>query len=120
MRKKNQRLAELQLQAQQSRLTVKADVFQDKKTRVRKEGAASDERYGDISLVRVEDSVSQASFGDEQFAKPPALTEYNDGALVDKGAEAPKLSLFSVEPTGVGGLQHAGSDSTTLRTIASL
>ena len=53
--KNNQRLAGLQLQAQQPCLAVKADVIKDKRTRVRKEDAAPDERFGNISSARVDD-----------------------------------------------------------------
>ena len=108
--KNNQHPAGLQLQAQQSRLAVKADVFQDKKTRGGKEGIAIDERYGGISSVRVDDLMSQTSFGDKEFTEPSALTKCNDDALVDEDAEALKSCLLPVEmrmSIHTGGLLHA-------------
>ena len=62
-------LAGLQHWAQQPRLAPKADVKQDKKTRERKEGvASSDERFGDILSVCVQDPISQTNFGDKNSA----------------------------------------------------
>ena len=58
--KNNQRVAGLQYQAQQLRLAAKADVQQDRKTREHKESITpSDETFGDISSIRVEDPISQ-------------------------------------------------------------
>ena len=59
--KNNQRPAGLQ----QPRLAVKADAFQDKKTRESKEGFAPEGKLRDISPVRVhDDHMGWASFGD--------------------------------------------------------
>ena len=89
--KNNQRPAGLQLQAQQPRLAGKADVFQDKKIRDRKEGVASYKRCGDISSVRVDGPLSQTNFDEEDITEPSALTKCIDDPLVDEGAGAPKL-----------------------------
>ena len=117
----SQRLAGLQLQAQQPRLAAKADVKQDKNTHDRKKGVAPDERYRDLSSVRIADPMSQASFGDEEFTEPSALTKCSDGALVDEGTKAPKPRLSFGEKrtsTHVGGVLQAGLASTTLRIIS--
>ena len=72
--KNHQRLAELQPRAQhaqQLRLAVKADVIKDMKTRVRKEDAAPNEIFRDISSARVDDDqISGTSFGEK---KSPTL-----------------------------------------------
>ena len=52
MRKINQRLAGLQLQVQQPRLAVKADVKQYMKTHTRMKDGIADEKFGDISSAR--------------------------------------------------------------------
>ena len=106
-----QRLEGLQHQAQQPHLAITADGKQDKKTRDSTDDVAPDERYGDISCVRVKDPISQTSFGDEEYAELPALAESSDNALVDEGTEAPKpcrltLEMSTLTPTG--GLLHAG------------
>ena len=46
-------IARLQLQARQTRLAAKSDVFQDKKTRETNKDFAPDERLGGISSIRV-------------------------------------------------------------------
>ena len=53
--------------------------------------------------------MSQTRVGDEEFTEPPALTVCNDGALDDKGIEAPKplLSLMEMRK-----LKPAGSYNT--------
>ena len=61
----NQRRAGLQqLQAQQPRLAVKADVLEDDKTRESREDFAPDGGSGDISSDLVYDSMRLASFDD--------------------------------------------------------
>ena len=55
--KSNQRLTRLQLQTQQPRIAVKVDVIKDKKTRICKQYATPDERFGDISSAQVNDST---------------------------------------------------------------
>ena len=63
--KSNQRPAGLQLQAQQLRLAVGVDIVKDKKPRRRKGVVTPDERWGDISSVRIDgDPMSQTNFGE--------------------------------------------------------
>ena len=102
---------------------MKADVKQDEKTHERMESAASsDERFGDISLIRVNDEpMNQTSLGG--VTGPSALTIFSDDTLADEGTEAPKPRLSPVEmrtSTTTGDLQHAGSASITLGTIIPL
>ena len=67
IRNNNQRRAGLQqLQAQQPRLTVKADVLEDAKTRESREDFAPDGRLRDISSDRVHDQMRLTSFGDHE------------------------------------------------------
>ena len=74
MRNINQRRAGLQqIQAQQPRLVVKADVLEDKKTRESREDFAPDGRLGDISSDRVHDPMRLTSFDEQQYIEPPAL-----------------------------------------------
>ena len=67
----DQRLAELQHEAQQPRLATEADVESDMKTRKRtKDAAAVREKHGDSSSTRVDDGpTSVTSFG--MIAEPP-------------------------------------------------
>ena len=62
------------------------------KTRERVEGAAADdEKSEDISSARVDDGPMRlVSFGDQESTEPPALSQCNDDAQVNEGAEAPK------------------------------
>ena len=115
--KKNQRLAALQHEAQQSRLATKSDVKLDLTTRERMEGAAADdEKNRDISSARVnDDPMRLTSVRDQQPTEPSALSEYSEDALVEKGAKAPKSRLSLVKmrkSTPAGGLFDAGSAST--------
>ena len=93
-----QRLAGLQHQAQQPRLTPEAeDVKIDTKTRKRTKGAAADdEKHGDISSARAEnDPTSLINLGN--IAEPPAPEKGIGEALVNEGAEAPKPYIPPVE-----------------------
>ena len=120
--KTNQRLARLQLQAQQPRLVVKADIFQTNKTLVRsKENATPDERLGDILSAWVDDyPMSRPSFGDPAGPSLPPVKSIGH-ALVNEGTEAPKPRLSAGEmrmlTPATGGLLHAGTASTTQGTI---
>ena len=85
------------------------DIVKDKKPRRRKGVVKPDERWGDISSVRIDgDPMSQTNFGD--LDQPLAAPEKRMGdALVDKGTEAPKPRLSSAEmrmptPTAAGGV----------------
>ena len=94
---------------------MKADLFQDKKTRKRKEGVATDERFEDISFVRVyDDPISLISFGNS--AEPSEAAEKIVGdALVDGDVEAPKPCLSPVKmrkSAPAGSLLHTGPAST--------
>ena len=115
IRNTNQRCAGLQqLQAQQPRLAVKADVLEDKKTRKSRGDFAPDGRLEDISSGRVYDSMRLTSFDDQEYIEPPALP-CRDNALINQGHEVPKPCLSPVEmrkSTPAGGLLHAGSAST--------
>ena len=92
---------------------VKADVSQGKKTRERKEDVTLDERLEDILSAWInDDPMSCTSFGDEKITEPSVPTKCSDDALVDKGAEAPKLRLSPVKmrmlTPAASGLLHAG------------
>ena len=94
---------------------MKADLFQDKKTRKRKEDVTTDERLEDISFVRVyDDPISQTSFG--KSAEPSEAPEKIIGdALVDGDVKAPKPRLSRVKmrkSAPAGGLLHTGPAST--------
>ena len=115
-RNTNQRRAGLQHQAQQSRLAMKVDVLEDKKTRESTEDFAQDGRLGDISSDRVHDPMRLTSFGDQDYTEPPALP-CRDDALVNQGHEVAKPCLSPVEMrklTSAGGLLHAGAGSTII------
>ena len=93
----NQHRAGLQqLQAQQPRLAVKADVLDDEKTRESREDFVPDGRLGDVSSDRIHDPMRLTSFGDQGYIEPPALP-CRDDALVNQGPEVPKLCLSPVE-----------------------
>ena len=63
----NQRRAGLQqLQVQQPRFVVKADVLEDTKTRESRDDFAPDGRLGDISSDRAHDQMRLTSFGDHE------------------------------------------------------
>ena len=71
---------------------MEADVITDMKTRKRTEGPSAADRVknGDSSPARVDDGpTSLTSFG--IMAEPPAPEKCIGDALVNKGAEAPKL-----------------------------
>ena len=121
MSKTSQRLAGLQLQAQQPHLTVKADVKEDIKTRARKEDVAANEKFGDISSAWVDDNpMSQTSFGDSTEPSAPEYI-YKYIAVTLWSTKAPKRQSCVSEgvrtTTPAGGPLHAGSASTTPRTI---
>ena len=65
--------SELQHQAHQSRLTMKADAQEDKKTRESTEDFAQLRRLGDISSDRVPDPMRLTSFGDKDYTESPAF-----------------------------------------------
>ena len=107
--------------ARQPRLTMKADVPTDKKSRERTEGAAT------AVQAKHEDSYSakgvqagpksSTSFGVE--VKLLALPCRND-VLVENGDAAPKACLLPLEmhtPTAAGGLLPTGKTSTATMTI---
>ena len=87
--KNNTRPTGLQLKAQQPRLALKANEFQDKKTKTseREEDVATDERMRDISFVPVHiDTISQTSFTNS--AKPSDAPEKNIGdAMFDEASQ---------------------------------
>ena len=96
-RETKKRLVGLGHDTRQLRLVMEADVKSDTKTRKRTEDAAADRaKYGDSSSVKRVDagSTSSTSFG--MTTEPPALPRRVD-VLADKGAEAPKPCLSSVE-----------------------
>ena len=64
---------ELQHRAHQSRLAMKTDVQEDKKTRESTEDFAQDGRLRDISSDRVHDPMRLTSFGDKDYTELPAL-----------------------------------------------
>ena len=112
----NQRRARLyQLQTQQPRLAVKADAFEDKKSRESREDFAPDGRLRDILSGRVHDhSVRLTSFCDQEYIEPPAFPCGNE-ALVNQGAEEPKSCISLVEmrkSTPASSVLHASSAST--------
>ena len=113
-RNTNQRRAGLQHQTQQSRLAMKADVQEDKKTRESTKDFEQDVRLGDISSDRVHNPTRLTSFGDQGYTEPPALP-CRDGALVNQGHEVAKPCLSPVEmrkSTSAVSLLHAGTAST--------
>ena len=122
MKVTKQRLAGLQHQAQQPRLTTEGDVKTDKKTRKRTKGAAADRmKHGDTSSARVDhDPMCQTSFSEEEGTEPPALPICRNNALVDEGAEVPNPRLSPEEmrmSISAGGLLLADTASTTMRVI---
>ena len=89
MRKTNQRLAGLQLQAQQPRLAAKAYFKQDKTTSEKKKYFALDERFENTSSIQVDgDPINQTRFGDE-FTKSLALIISNDMLRSTKAPKRP-------------------------------
>ena len=107
--------SELQHQAHQPRLAVKADVQEDKKTRESTEDFAQDGIFGDISSDRVHDPMRLTSFDDKDYTEPPALP-CRDGALVNQGHEMAKPCLSPVEirkSSSASSFLHAGATSTT-------
>ena len=117
----SQRVASLEQNARQPRLTMEADVPADKQTRERTERAATavQAKHGDsCSAKRVQASPkSSTSFGVK--AKLPALPRRDD-VLVENGAAAPKSCLSPLEmrtPTAAGGLVPTGKISTETMTI---
>ena len=107
---------ELQHQAHQPRLAMKADVQEDKKTREITEDFAQDGRLGDISSDRVHDPMHLTSFGDKDYTEPPAFP-CRDDALVNQGHEVAKPCLSPVEmirmSTSAGSLLDGGATSIT-------
>ena len=90
---------------------MKADAFEDKKTRENREDFAPNGRFKDISSDWVHDDLMRLTSLDvQEYAESPALSEYiSDDALVNQGAKVPMEMRKS---TPAGSLQHAGSDST--------
>ena len=119
----NQRLVDLQYQAQQRCLAMEADVEPYTKTRKRTEGAAEDRaKHGDGTSARVDDgSTSLTSFG--MVAEPVWWLPQNafGDALINKDAEAPKPNFRPVEvrmpSSTAGGFMPAGTASPTMRAI---
>ena len=90
---------------------MKADLFQDTKTRESKDDAAKHDILGNISYAWVDDNpISQTSF--DGSAKPSEAPEKSiGGALADEGAAAPKPRLSSVKmckSAPAGGLLQTG------------
>ena len=111
-RKRHQRLAGLEHEARQPRLTTEAE-----------EGAAAaDDRVkhnGDSSSARRVDDGPTTLINFGKIAEPPALP-CKDDAQGGKGAEVPKPCLSPVEMrslTAFGGLLPAGTASIAMRTI---
>ena len=94
----------------------------DPKTRDRMEDVVADRGISrDSSSANQVDpnQMCLTSFGDD-FTGPPTLPCSRDDALVDNGAVAPKPCLSPVEMrtrTAAAGLLHAGTASTTMKTI---
>ena len=107
---------ELQHRAHQSRLAMKTDVQEDKKTRESTEDFAQDGRLGDITSDRVHDPMRLTSFGDKDYTELPALP-CRDDALVNQGHEVAKPCLSPVEirksTSSAGSLLDAGATSIT-------
>ena len=111
----NQRHAGLQHQAHQTRLAMKTDVQEDKKTLESTEDFENGGILGDISSDRVNDPMRLTSFGDKDYTEPPALP-CRDDALVNQGHEVAKPCLSPEEirkSTSAGSFLHAGATSTT-------
>ena len=123
MRATNQRLADLQYEAQQPRPAAEADVEPEMKTRKRTEDAAADRaKHGDSSSATALDGPrSSTSFGIIAVPLLMAPEKYVVNVLVIKGPEAPKPHLPSVEvrmlSSTADGLLPAGTTSTVLKTI---
>ena len=118
----DQRLASLEQDAQQPRLTMKADGLTDEKTRERTEGAAKavQAMHGDSCFAnRVDpDLMCSTIFGGDSTG-PPALPCSRYDALVSNGAAAPKSCLSPLEmrsPTATGGLLSAGMATSATKT----
>ena len=91
----NQRFADPERDARQSRLVTEADVPTDKKTRKRAQDAAADQaKHGHSCSAKRIDTGSTSSINFDMEAEPSALPR-ND-VLVDKGAEEPKSCLSPV------------------------
>ena len=123
MRATNQRLVDLQHEAQQPRLVTEEDVQPNIKIRKRTEDAGADRvKNGDISFARVDDSLTSLTSFD-MLAERPALLMFRDDVLVDKVTEAPKPCLPPVEmrtPTAADGLLPAGTTYTAMGIIFTL
>ena len=114
MRETYQRLASLEQDARQPRLAMEADVQADRKTRERKEGAATAVQavHGDSCPANGANPhpMCFTSFGDD-YTGPPALPCSRNDALVGNGAATPKSCLLPVKmrsPLAAGGLLPAG------------
>ena len=121
----NQRLAGLKHEARQPRLATEADVEADKKICKRTEGAAGADRAkynkNNPSAKRSDDGLTSLTSFSKKIEPPLAPKKCIGAALVNKGAEAPKLHLPPVEvrmlPSAAGGLLPASIASTAMRTI---
>ena len=118
----DQRVANLEQDARQPRLVMKANGPADTKTRECTESAAKavEAMRGDsCSANRVDpDPMCSTSFGDDSTG-PPAHPCSKEDALVDNGAAGSKscLSPFEVcSPTAAGGLLSTGKISTATKT----
>ena len=121
LRRIGQRLASLEQDARQPRLTMEADAPADTKTRERMEGTATavQAKHEDsCSAKRVPAGpTSSTSFGVK--AEPPALP-CRDDVLVDNCAVVPKSCLSPLEmrtPTAAGGLLPTSKTSTATMAI---
>ena len=117
-----QRLAGLEQDTRQPRLTMEADMPSDTKTRNRTEDIEADRVISGnrSSANQVDpDQMCPTSFGHD-FTGPPALPCLRDDAMVDNGAAAPKPCLSPVEMctlTAAGGLLPVGKASTAMRIV---
>ena len=121
-RSMDQRLAGLEPDGRQRRLTMVADGQANTKTCEHTEGAATavQAMHGDnCPADRVDpDPMCSTSFGDN-CTGPPAPACSGENALVDNGAAAPNSCLTSLEmrsPTAAGGLLPTGKASVATRT----
>ena len=118
---KSQRLASLEHDARQPRLTMEPDEPTDTRTRERTEGAATavQAMHGDsFSTSRVDLGPKTTSTSFRIKADPPALT-CRDDVVVDNGAAEPKSCLSPLEmrtTSSTGGSLPIGKTSTATET----
>ena len=122
LRSMNQRLASLEHDARQSRLTMEADGPADTKTRERTEGAATlvQAMHEDSFSVYRVDPYPMCSTSLGVKVEPPALP-CRDEVGVENGAAAPKSFLSPLEmrtTTAADGLLPTGKASTATITLS--